>query len=325
MKAIQVKETGGPEQMQVVDIPVPQPGPKQALIKIAASGVNFIDVYFRTGLYKADLPFTPGMEAAGVVEAVGPDVTEVKPGDRVAYAMARGSYAEYAVLPSWQLVKVPDGTDLKSAAAAMLQGMTAHYLTHSTLPLKSGQTCLVHAAAGGAGRLIVQMAKMLGARVFGTTSTEAKAALARQAGADAIIFYTKQDFEAEVKRLTDGRGVDVVYDSVGEPTYMQGLNCLRPRGMMVLFGQSGGKVPPLDPTILNTKGSLFLTRPSLAHYCATREELLWRAGDILQWIASGKLKLIIDRTYPLAQAPRAHRDLESRATAGKVLLIPEGA
>jgi NADPH2:quinone reductase len=325
MKAIQVKETGGPEQMQVVDIPVPQPGPKQALVKIAASGVNFIDVYFRTGLYKADPPFTLGMEAAGVVEAVGPNVPEVKPGDRVAYAMARGSYAEYAVVPSWQLVKVPDGTDLKNAAAAMLQGMTAHYLTHSTFPLKSGQTCLVHAAAGGAGRLIVQLAKMRGARVFGTTSTEAKAALARQAGADAIIFYTKQDFEAEVKRLTDGRGVDVVYDSVGEPTYMQGLNCLRPRGMMVLFGQSGGKVPPLDPAILNTKGSLFLTRPSLAHYCATREELLWRAGDILQWIAAGKLKLTIDRTFPLGQAPQAHRDLESRATAGKVLLIPEGA
>ncbi len=325
MKAIQVKETGGPEQMQVVDIPVPQPGPKQALVKIAASGVNFIDVYFRTGLYKADLPITLGMEAAGVVETVGPDVTEVRPGDRVAYAMARGSYAEYAVVPSWQLVKVPDGIDLKSAAATMLQGMTAHYLTHSTFPLKPGQTCLVHAAAGGAGRLIVQIAKMLGARVFGTTSTEAKAQLARQAGVDAIIFYTKQDFEAEVKRLTDGRGVDVVYDSVGEPTYMQGLNCLRPRGMMVLFGQSGGKVPPIDPTTLNTKGSLFLTRPTLAHYCAAREELLWRAGDILQWIASGKLKLVIDRTYPLSQGPQAHRDLESRATAGKVLLLPEGA
>ncbi|MBZ5591384.1 MAG: quinone oxidoreductase [Acidobacteriia bacterium] len=325
MKAIQVKETGGPEQMQVVDIPVPQPGPKQALVKVAASGVNFIDVYFRTGLYKADPPFTLGMEAAGVVEAVGPDVREVRPGDRVAYAMARGSYAEYAVVPSWQLVRVPDATDLKTAAAAMLQGMTAHYLTHSTFPLKSGQTCLVHAAAGGAGRLIVQIAKMLGARVFGTTSTEAKAELARQAGADAMILYTRQDFEAEVKRLTDGRGVDVVYDSVGEPTYMQGLNCLRPRGMMVLFGQSGGKVPPIDPTILNTKGSLFLTRPSLAYYCSTREELLWRAGDILQWIASGKLKLIIDRTYPFAQAAQAHRDLESRATAGKVLLIPEGA
>jgi NADPH2:quinone reductase len=324
MKAIQVKETGGPEQMQYVDVPVPEPGPKQARVKIAAAGVNFIDVYFRIGLYKADLPITPGMEAAGVVEAVGPDVTEVRPGDRVAYAMARGSYAEYAVVPAWQLVKVPDGMGLNSAAAALLQGMTAHYLTHSTFPLKSGHTCLVHAAAGGAGRLIVQMAKMLGATVFGTTSTEAKADLARQAGADAIIFYTRQDFEAEVKRLTEGRGVDVVYDSVGATTYMQGLNCLRPRGMMVLFGQSGGKVPPIDPTILNTKGSLFLTRPSLSNYCAAREELLWRAGDVLQWIASGKLKLAIDRTYPLAQAAQAHRDLESRATAGKILLIPEG-
>jgi NADPH2:quinone reductase len=325
MKAIQIKETGGPEQLQLVDIPTPQPGPKDALVKIAASGVNFIDVYFRIGLYKVDLPAVLGMEAAGVVEAVGKDVTEVRPGDRVAYAMARGSYAEYAVVPSWQLVKIPDGIGLNSAAAAMLQGMTAHYLTHSTFHLKSADTCLVHAAAGGAGRLIVQMAKMLGARVLGTTSTEAKAELARQAGIDEVIFYTKQDFEAEVKRLTGGRGVDVVYDSVGAPTYLQGLNCLRPRGMMVLFGQSGGKVPPLDPTILNTKGSLFLTRPSLAHYCANREELLWRAGDVLQWIASGKLKLAIDRTYPLAQVAQAHRDLESRATAGKVLLISEPA
>jgi NADPH2:quinone reductase len=286
MKAIQVMETGGPEQMQYVDIPVPQPGPKEARVKIAASGVNFIDVYFRTGLYKADLPITLGMEAAGVVEAVGPEVTEVRPGDRVGYAMTRGSYAEYAVVPAWQLVKVPDGIGLNSAAAAMLQGMTAHYLTHSTFQLKSGDTCLVHAAAGGAGRLIVQMAKMLGARVFGTTSTEAKADLARQAGIDEVIFYTRQDFEVEVKRLTGGRGVDVIYDSVGAPTYLQGLNCLRPRGMMVLFGQSGGKVPPIDPAILNTKGSLFLTRPSLFSYCATREELLLRAGDVLQWIAS---------------------------------------
>jgi len=325
MKAIQVKETGGPEKMELVEIPKPQPGPKEALVKIAVSGVNFIDVYFRIGLYKADPPIALGMEAAGVVEAVGPDVTEVRPGDRVAYAMARGSYAEYAVVPAWQLVKVPDEIGLNTAAAAMLQGMTAHYLTHTTFPLKSGDTCLVHAAAGGAGRLIVQMAKMAGARVFGTTSTEAKAEHARQAGADEIIFYTKQDFEVEVKRLTGGRGVDVVYDSVGAPTYMQGLNCLRPRGMMVLFGQSGGKVPPIDPTILNTKGSLFLTRPTLAHYCATREELLSRAGDVLQWIASGKLKVTIDRTYPLAQAAQAHRDLESRATAGKVLLIVPGA
>jgi len=325
MKAIQVKETGGPEKMELVEIPAPQPGPKEALVKIAVSGVNFIDVYFRIGLYKADAPIALGMEAAGIVEAVGPEVTEVRPGDRVAYAMTRGSYAEYAVVPAWQLVKVPDEIGLNTAAAGMLQGMTAHYLTHSTFPLKSGDTCLVHAAAGGAGRLIVQMAKMAGARVFGTTSTEAKAEHARQAGIDEIIFYTKQDFEAEVKRLTGGRGVDVVYDSVGAPTYMQGLNCLRPRGMMVLFGQSGGKVPPIDPTILNTKGSLFLTRPTLAHYCATREELLSRAGDVLQWIASGKLKVTIDRTYPLAQAAQAHRDLESRATAGKVLLIVPGA
>jgi NADPH2:quinone reductase len=324
MKAIQIKETGGPEQMHLADVPVPQPGPKEALVKITASGVNFIDVYFRMGLYKVDLPTTLGNEAAGIVESVGSEVTEVRPGDRVAYAMARGSYAQYAVVPGWQLVRVPDHTDLNSAAAAMLQGMTAHYLTHSTFPLKSGQTCLVHAAAGGAGRLIVQMAKMRGARVLGTTSTEAKAELARQAGIDEVIFYTRQDFEAEVKRLTDGHGVDVVYDSVGAPTYMQGLNCLRPRGMMVLFGQSGGKVPPLDPAILNTKGSLFLTRPSLAHYAATREELLWRAGDVLEWVASGKLKLAIDRIYPIAQAAQAHRDLESRATAGKLLLIPEG-
>jgi NADPH:quinone reductase len=322
MKAIQVKETGGPDRMQYVDIPVPRPGPKEALVKIAASGVNFIDVYLRTGLYKADLPMTLGMEGAGVVESAGPEVTGVRPGDRVAYAMTRGSYAEYSVVPEGQLVKVPDHMDLNSAAAAMLQGMTAHYLTHSTYPLKSGDTCLVHAAAGGAGRLIVQMAKMLGARVFGTTSTEAKAELARQAGIDEVIFYTRQDFETEAKRLTGGRGVDVVYDSVGATTFMQGLNCLRPRGMMVLFGQSGGKVPPLDPAILNTKGSLYLTRPSLAHYCATREELLWRAGDVLQWVATGKLKLAIDRTYPLAQAAQAHADLESRATAGKLLLIP---
>jgi len=325
MKAIQVKETGGPEQMQLVEIPTPRPGAKEALVKVAASGVNFIDVYYRMGLYKADLPLTLGNEAAGVVEAVGAEVTEVRPGERVAYAMSRGSYAEYAVVPAWQLVKVPDHMDLKNAAAAMLQGMTAHYLTHSTFPLRPGQTCLVHAAAGGAGRLIVQMAKMRGARVLGTTSTEAKAALAREAGIDEVIFYTKQDFESEVKRLTGGQGVDVVYDSVGAPTYIQGLNCLRPRGMMVLFGQSGGKVPLFDPTILNTKGSLFLTRPSLAHYCATREELLWRAGDVLQWVASGKLKLAIERVYPLAQAAQAHRDLESRATAGKLLLMTEGA
>jgi NADPH2:quinone reductase len=320
MKLIQVPEPGGPENMKLVDVPKPSPGAGQALVRIAASGVNFIDIYFRIGLYKADLPVTLGSEGAGTVEAVGPGVTGLKPGDRVAYAMARGSYAEYALVPAAQLVPVPEGVDLQTAAAAMLQGMTAHYLTHSTFPLKKGDTCLVHAAAGGAGGLTVQMAKMLGARVFGTVSTEEKARIAREHGADEVIRYTEQDFEAEVKRLTDGRGVDVVYDSVGKTTFEKSLNSLRPRGTMVLFGQSSGPVPPFDPNILNGKGSLFLTRPSLGHYVLTREELLWRAEDVLNWIASGKLKLRIDRTYPLADAASAHRDLESRRTAGKLLL-----
>jgi len=323
MKAIQVRECGGPDQMQLVELPTPAPGPKQALVRIAATGVNFIDVYFRTGLYKDDLPFTPGMEAAGVVEAVGPDVNEVAAGDRVAYAMMRGSYAEYAVVPAWQLVKVPNGVDLNIAAAAMLQGMTAHYLTHSTYNLKKGETCLVHAAAGGAGGLIVQMARKLGARVLATVSTEAKAKLAREAGAGEVIRYTEQDFEAEVKRLTDGRGVDVIYDSVGAATFLKGLNCIRPRGLMALFGQSSGPVAPFDPTILNGKGSLFLTRPSLAHHCATRQELLWRAGDVLNWVASGELKIRVHGTYKLAEAAQAHRDLESRKTAGKLLILPQ--
>lgn len=320
MKSIQVKETGGPEKMQLVDVPKPTPGPGQALVRVAATGVNFIDVYFRIGLYKADLPATLGSEAAGTVEAVGPGVTEVKPGERVAYAGPRGSYAEFALVPAWQLVRIPDGVDFQTAAAAMLQGMTAHYLTHSTWPLKKGDTCLVHAAAGGAGGLIVQMARMLGARVFGTVSTDEKARIAREHGADEVIRYTEQDFEAEVKRLTDGRGVDVVYDSVGKTTFEKSLNSLRPRGMLVLFGQSSGPVPPFDPSILNAKGSLFLTRPSLGHYVLTREELQWRAGDVLNWIASGKLKLRIDRTYPLADAAQAHRDLEGRHTAGKLIL-----
>jgi NADPH2:quinone reductase len=323
MKTIQVREPGGPEKMELVDAPTPQPGPKQALVRLAASGVNFIDVYFRIGLYKAELPVTPGSEGAGTVEAVGPEVSEVAVGDRVAYAMARGSYAEYAVIPSWQLVKIPDHVDFETAAAAMLQGMTAHYLTHSTYPLKSGSSCLVHAAAGGAGGLTVQMAKMLGARVFGTVSTEEKAAIARESGVDEAILYTQVDFAAEVKRFTDGRGVDVVYDSVGKTTFEKSLNSLRPRGLLALFGQSSGSVPPFDASILNGKGSLYLTRPSLAHYVADRQELLWRAGDVLDWIESGKLKLRIDRTYPLADAASAHRDLESRRTAGKlVLTIP---
>lgn len=320
MKAIQVKEPGGPERMELVDVATPQPGPRQALVRIAASGVNFIDVYFRTGLYKADLPMSLGAEGAGTVETVGAEVTEVAPGDRVAYAMARGSYAEYAVVPSAQLVKLPDAVDFATAAAAMLQGMTAHYLTHSTFALKSGDTCLVHAAAGGAGGLVVQMAKMLGARVFGTVSTEAKAQVARESGVDEAILYTQQDFEAEVKRLTNGRGVDVVYDSVAKTTFDKSLNSLRPRGTLALFGQSSGPVPPFDPNILNGKGSLYLTRPSLGHYLLTRDELLWRAGDVLQWIAAGKLKLRIDRTYPMAEAAAAHRALEGRHTTGKLLL-----
>ena len=320
MKSIQVQEHGGPEKLKLVEIPKPQPGPKQALVRIAYSGVNFIDIYFRIGLYKADLPLTPGNEASGTVEAVGSEVTEVAPGDHVAYAMTRGSYTEYALVPAAQLVKIPAGVELATAAAAMLQGMTAHYLTHSSYPLKSGSTCLVHAAAGGAGGLIVQMAKMAGARVFGTVSTEEKAAIARGHGADEVILYTQQDFESEVKRLTNGAGADVVYDSVGKTTFDKSLNCLRPRGLLALFGQSSGPVPPFDPTILNGKGSLFLTRPSLGHYLLTREELLWRSGDVLSWVQSGKLKVNIGGTYPLAQAAEAHRALEGRKTTGKLLL-----
>lgn len=320
MKAIRVNQHGGPEAMTLEDVPVPVPGSKQALVRLAVAGVNFIDVYFRTGLYKAETPTVLGNEGAGVVEAVGPDVTEVAAGDRVAYAMARGSYAEYAVVPAATLVKLPDAITFEQGAAAMLQGMTAHYLTRSTFPLKAGDSCLVHAAAGGAGLLIVQMAKALGARVFGTVSTEAKAKLARENGADETIRYTEQDFEQEVKRLTAGRGVDVVYDSVGKTTFDKSLTCLRPRGLMALFGSSSGAVPPMDPQTLNAKGSLFLTRPTLAHHVLTRDELLWRAGDVLNGVASGALRLRIDRTYPLAQIAEAHRALESRATMGKLLI-----
>ncbi len=318
MKAIHVKEPGGPEKMQLVDVPKPEPGPKQVLVRIEAIGVNFIDVYFRKGLYKAETPIVLGNEGAGTVEVVGPEVTEVHAGDRVAWAMHRGSYAEYTIVPSAMLVKILDGLDFQTGAAAMLQGMTAHYLTHSTYPLKSGDSCLVHAAAGGTGSLIAQMAKMLGAHVFGTVSTEEKARVAREAGVDEIIH-----FEAEVKRRTNGRGVDVVYDSVGQTTFEKSLNCLRPRGVLALFGQSSGPVPPFDPNILNGKGSLFLTRPSLAHYLLSRDELVWRAGDLLDWIAAGKLKLRIEHTYPLAEAATAHRELEGRKTAGKLLLIPQ--
>jgi NADPH2:quinone reductase len=322
MKAILVHELGGPERLKLADVAVPVPGPGQALVKIAAAGVNYIDVYFRTGLYKADFPIAIGMEAAGVVEAVGPEVKGLAPGDRVAYAMARGSYAEHAAVAAAQLVKIPDEIDFPTAAGAMLQGMTAHYLTHSTFNLKTGQTALVHAAAGGTGLLIVQMAKLLGARVIGTTSTEAKATLAREAGADEVVLYTGKDFEEEVKRITGGRGVDVVYDSVGAATFAKSLNCLRPRGTMVSFGNASGPVAPVEPLLLSQKGSLFLTRPSLAAYTATSDELHWRAGDVLNRIASGRLKIRIHKTYPLSEAAQAHRDLESRGTSGKLLLIP---
>ena len=319
MKATLVFQTGGPENMKLADVPLPEPGPTQARVKIAASGVNFIDVYYRSGLYKADAPVALGSEGAGTVDAIGPGVTEVAPGDRVAYVMARGSYAEYAIVPAEQLVPIPGHVEFQTAAAAMLQGMTAHYLTHSTFPLKSGDTCLVHAAAGGAGGLIVQMAKMLGARVFGTVSTEEKARIARASGADETILYTQQDFEAEVKRLTGGRGVDVVYDSVGKTTFEKSLNSLRPRGMLALFGQSSGVVAPVEAATL-AKGSLFLTRPGLPHYMLTRQELLWRAEDVLNWIDSGKLKVNVSRVYPLAEAAQAHRDLEGRRTTGKLVL-----
>ncbi|MEK7363203.1 MAG: quinone oxidoreductase [candidate division NC10 bacterium] len=322
MKAIRVKTLGGPEVLTLEDIPDPKPGPGEAVVKLEAAGLNYIDVYYRTGLYKAQLPITLGVEGGGVVTEVGPNVAEVKAGDRVAYSGVLGSYAQFAAVPAARLVKLPEGLDGKAGAAAMLQGMTAHYLSHATYPLKPGDWCLVHAAAGGVGLLLCQMAKMRGARVIGTVSTEAKAKLAREAGADEVILYTTQDFEAEVKRITGGAGVPVVYDSVGKTTFDKSLNCLAPRGVMALYGQSSGPVPPLDPAILNQKGSLFLTRPSLVHHTATRQELLQRSGEVLGWIKTGKLKLRIDLTLPLAQAADAHRQLEGRQTTGKVLLIP---
>jgi NADPH2:quinone reductase len=320
MKAIQVSKVGGPEVLTVVDLPVPTPKPNEAVVQIKASGVNFIDVYFREGRYPASLPFVDGQEAAGVVTEVGSDVTLVKRGDRVAYTSALGSYAEYAAVPESRLVKIPDELDFEQAAAAMLQGMTAHYLSHSSYKLQSGETALIHAAAGGVGLLLVQMAKRIGARVIGTVGTEDKAQLARDAGADEYIIYTEKDFETETQRLTDGKGVHVVYDGVGKDTFDKDLNVLRPRGYLVLFGGSSGAVPPFDLIKLSQKGSLFITRPTLAHYTAAREELEWRANDVLQMIVRGDLKLHIHKVYPLAEAEQAHRDLEGRKTTGKLLL-----
>jgi NADPH2:quinone reductase len=322
MKAIQVKQTGGPEVLQLADLPIPQPKPNEAVVKIAASGVNFIDVYQREGRYNVPLPFVLGQEGAGTVTAVGAEVKSVKPGDRVAWTSVLGSYAEYAAVPGERLVPVPKGVNDQQAASAMLQGMTAHYLCHDTFPLKRGQTALIHAAAGGVGSMLVQMAHNIGARVIATVSTDEKAKLARQAGADEVILYTKEDFEAETKRLTGGKGVDVVFDGVGKTTFEKGLNVLRPRGMMVLFGGSSGAVPPFDLIQLSSKGSLYLTRPTLAHYIATTEELRARSSAVLHMIAEGKLKLRIQHTYPLADAATAHRDLEGRKTTGKLLLIP---
>jgi len=322
MKAIQIKQTGGPEVMELVDLPVPHPKPNEAVVKIQAVGVNFIDVYNREGRYKQALPFVLGQEGAGTVSAVGSEVRNVKSGDRVAYTMVLGSYAEYASVPADKLVKIPEGVSEREAAAAILQGMTAHYLVYDTYPLKKGETALVHAAAGGVGLLLVQMAHNIGARVIGTVSTEAKAKLARDAGADDIILYTQTDFEAETKRLTGGKGIDVVYDSVGKTTFEKGLNLLRPRGMMALYGGSSGAVPPFDPIILTQKGSLFLTRPSLGAYVLTPEELQMRASAVFGMIRDGKLKLRTEHIYPLSQAQQAHRDLEGRKTTGKLLLIP---
>ena len=322
MKAIQVQKTGGPEALTLVDLPVPKPKANEAVVKIAAIGVNFIDVYFREGRYPAPLPFVDGQEAAGTVTEVGSNVTTVKPGDRVAYTGVIGAYAEYAAVPADRLVHVPDKITDQQAAAAMLQGMTAHYLVNSTYPLKKGETALIHAAAGGVGLLLVQMAKNIGARAIGTVGTEEKAKLAREAGADEVIIYTQQDFEAETKRLTDGKGVHVVYDGVGKSTFEKGLNVLRPRGYMVLFGGASGAVPPFDPIALSQKGSLFLTRPSLVHYIATREELEQRSNDVLGSVAAGKLKLRIGHVYKLEDVQQAHRDLEGRKTTGKILLTP---
>jgi NADPH:quinone reductase len=323
LKAIRIHEYGGPEVLRYEDVAPPSPKAGEALVKIAAAGVNFIDVQHRTGRYKAPaFPFTVGSEAAGTVSAVGPDVRDVRVGDRVAYAMILGSYAEYAIVPAQRLVIVPAAVSFEAAAAIMLQGATAHYLTHSTFALKAGDTALVHAAAGGAGLLITQVARLKGATVYGTVGSEAKAAIAREAGAAATIDYTRQDFEVEVKRLTKGRGVDVVYDSVGKDTFDKSLNCLRPRGCLALFGFSSGPVAPFDPAVLGAKGSLFLTRPGLNQYIATRDELLQRTSDLFAWLASGELKPRIDRMLPLADAAAAHRDLEARRTTGKVLLEP---
>jgi NADPH2:quinone reductase len=322
MKAIQIRQAGGPEVLQLAELPIPEPGPGQVLIRVEAIGVNFIEIYFRKGVYKSSFPLVPGSEAAGTIEELGPGVTGFKAGDAVASVSVLGSYAEYAVVSAASLVKVPAGVTMEQAAAAMLQGMTAHYLAHSTYPLKAGETALIHAGAGGVGLLLTQMAAKIGARVITTVSTEEKAELSREAGANDVILYTEKDFEPEVKRLTGGKGVDVVYDSVGKTTFEGSLNCLRPRGLVALFGASSGPVPPFDLIQLSGKGSLYVTRPTLWHYIGTRADLEWRAGDVLNAVASGELKLRMEHVYELADAARAQTDLEARRTTGKILLEP---
>jgi NADPH2:quinone reductase len=324
MKAIQIRAHGGPEVLALAELGTPEPEPDQALVRVEAAGVNFIDVYHRTGLYAISLPYVPGQEGAGTVEKVGEEVTGLSPGDRVAWAGVAGSYAQYACVPAEKLVKLPEHVDCEQAAAAMLQGMTAHYLTHDTFPLKRGDMALVHAAAGGVGLLLVQAARLRGARVLATAGSSRKAELARKAGADEVILYDEQDFVAEVKRLTGGKGVQVVYDSVGQATFLKSLDCLAPRGMMVSFGQSSGKIAPFDPGLLMAKGSLFVTRPTLWHYIADRPSLLARAGELFGWIGSGRLFLYISQVLPLERAAEAHRLLESRQSMGKVLLSPVG-
>jgi NADPH:quinone reductase len=319
MRAVRIHNFGGPEVFQLDEVPRPEPSEKQALVRVTATGINFIDVYQRTGLYKVPLPYTGGVEAAGTVEKAGPGC-DLAPGTRVAWAMAAGAYAEYASVPAARLVPIPDSVEFETAAAVMLQGMTAHYLSETTFPAKSGDIALVHAGAGGTGLLLIQLLKLKGATVYTTVSTPDKAKLAKQAGADETILYKDVDFVARVKELTGGKGINVVYDSVGLPTYQGGFEVLRPRGMLVLFGQSGGKVPAIDPTILSEKGSLFLTRPSLAHHSADRQELLHRSGTMLGLVRDGKLHLRIERRYPLAEIAQAHRDLESRATTGKLII-----
>lgn len=322
MYAIRIHEYGDASKLIYEEIPVPEPKAGEVRIKVKATGLNFTEIYNRKGLYPAPLPFTLGGEFAGTIDALGEGVTDFQPGDRVGTANGQGGYAEFAIAPAARLVQVPEPISLEQAAAVLLQGMTAHYLALSTYALKPGDTALVHAAAGGVGQLLVQIAKKLGARVIATVSSEEKVRLAREAGADEVILYSQQDFEAETKRLTGGKGVDVVYDGVGKATFAKGLNCLRPRGLMALYGQASGPVEPINPQILNQKGSLFLTRPTIGHYLLTREELLWRAGDLFQWIASGELKVRIDRTFPLKEASAAQTYMEERGTKGKVLILP---